>query len=103
MKIKRQRPKRLHGSIADSEQRQQNINLTDTDWIGLVHVIKGNCHDHQNWEHKQRDVVKRGILIKHLVVVVLGNKVIVVLLDQQLLMAQELGGADLADNFIIYF
>lgn len=36
-------------------------------------------------------------------VVILGDKIVVVLLDQQLLVAQEFGSADFTDNLVIHF
>lgn len=72
----------FHGSIADAEQRKNEIKFLDRDDLLAVLMIKERSNDNQDGQKKLGNIVKGGISIKNKMIVTLFKEEVVIFFNQ---------------------
>jgi hypothetical protein len=102
MEVDGDHPHGFHGSVADAEERQHEVDLLDRDWIIFVGIEKGDGGHDKDREHEESYVVVGHVAVEEVVVMVFLDEEIVVLFDYEAFISDEFGRFELAEQVVVH-
>ena len=91
MHIDRNHSHWFHGVVANTKQREHEIDLLNSYRIIFICVKDGDGSDNEDRKHEKCNVVVCHVAVEDIVVMIFFNKKIVIFLDQDIFPADQFG------------